>query len=65
MKSIHRFFDPYDSSTLLRNICREEMKLMGDNLFYIREEIGRNITNHIFLVTNIKLDVMELIRSYL
>jgi hypothetical protein len=66
MKSINKFFDPYDFSPLLINICREEMRLMGDNRYYIRFEIDKNITDHILFITNIKLDIMRAdIKSYL
>ena len=63
MKSIHRIYDSYNSSPILRNICREEIEVMGDNRFYIRDEIDRNITDHIFLVTDIKLDIAHEIKT--
>ena len=63
MKSIHRIFDSYNSSPIFRNICREEIEVMGDNRFYIRDEIDRNITDHIFLVYNIKLNIAYEIKT--
>ena len=42
------------------------MRLMGDNRYYIRFEIDKNITDHILFITNIKLDIMRAdIKSYL